>query len=139
MFQTKGEKENKLFINVKPRIKGSYNLTNEDAKLEKKLIFSTGILCDQVSQYPKGYNLWKDFIMKYDFEDSNNGFMFDIVITPPSDYDSPEARSVELFNPIIFRKKPNVDEISPYQVLHQREETIRQDSKKDKWVNYKKL
>ena len=92
-------------------------------------------------EVPAGYKSMEDWIINYNFEENENGFFFDVVLDPIDDLNSPEAKSVELFNPILSRKKPLLEEISPYQILHKREESckVKNPSLPERYVNYNTL
>ena len=42
-----------------------------------------------------------DCIKRYDFDNSNNGFLFEVIVEPSSGLHSASARSVEMFNPVL--------------------------------------
>ena len=134
--------------------------TDQTSDLEEKCLFSTGVLIDQVSQYStmmtnklttgkyrkidtskppcSEYKTMLDWIKNFDFDNSEDGYFFNVVVEPPSDLTSASARSVELFNPVLVKVAPTIEELSPYQLLMNREASIRKNKKDvDKGENYK--
>ena len=161
MLQREGEEERKIQVKLKPFKEEACMHTNTDSKEENKNLFSTGVIVDQVSQYstmmtksltigrweqvnstkvPTGYKSMKEWICKHDFDESEDGFFFEVIIKPTEDLESPESRSTELFNPVLKRMQPDITEVSPYQLLRKREKSSKNiKGKGERYESYKKL
>ena len=151
-----------LKIKVKPLEENSINDTDNNKKEEEKVIFSTTVITDQVSQYatemtrnlivgqykkiscnepPNGFDDWESWIKQYDFDSSDMGYFFEVILEPPSDMSQASTRSTELFNPVLVKHEPRIQEVSPYQLIRKRERSgIRsKKSSSSNEINYKKI
>ena len=151
-----------LKIKVKPLEENSINDTDNDKKEEEKVIFSTTVITDQVSQYatemtrnlivgqykkiscnepPNGFDDWESWIKQYDFDTSDMGYFFEVILEPPTDMSQASTRSTELFNPVLVKHEPRIQEVSPYQLIRKRERSgIRsKKSSTSNEINYKKI